>query len=147
MNLRTIIRNRIWFRFLCASQGVLFLLFSMGLSLDVHYCQGNIKSIGIYTTAEKCSNEMETLNCIDHSDPAITKTPCCSNKHFSYQSGDAENTSNLVNIQASPSVTIIQSSDCLKTDVLLLEDVMSFNDKDPPLVVKDLNILYDTFLI
>lgn len=82
-----------------------------------------------------------------HSKSAITKTPCCSNKHFSYQSGDAENTSNLLNIQASPSVKIIHSSDNLKTDVSLLEDVMSFNDKDPPLVVKDLNILYDTFLI
>lgn len=140
-------RKKIWFKLLSVSLGVLFLFSSIGFSLDIHYCQGNIKSIGIYASAEKCSEEMEVTKCANHSDSGISKTPCCSNEQYFYQTGNADNTPNFVNTQIIPIVILLQSDDDAQTDVFLSENVLTYNGSDPPLVVKDFNILYDTFLI
>jgi hypothetical protein len=140
-------RKKIWFKLLSVSLGVLFLFSSIGFSLDIHYCQGKIKSIGIYAPAEKCSEEMEVTKCDNHSDSGISKTPCCSNEQYFYQTGNADNTSNFTNTPIIPIVAILQSDDDAQIDVFLSENVLTYNGSGPPLVVKDFNILYDTFLI
>lgn len=131
----------------CLFQSLIIALSSIGLSLNVHYCQGNIKSIGIYAPAEKCSGEMDITKCSNHLGEGFTKTPCCSNKQHSYQIGNADNSSNFINTQDIPIVTILQRAVDIPAGVCFSEGVLTFNGSDPPLVVKDLNILYDTFLI
>ncbi len=140
-------QKKIWFKSLCYIQSIFVLLTTVGLSLNFHYCQGNIKSIGIYASAEKCSGEMEVTKCGNHSDDGISKTPCCSNQQFFYQKGDADNTSNFTNTQTSSFVTILQGDDKVHTNIFYKDKFLTYNGSDPPLVVKDLNILYDTFLI
>jgi len=140
-------RKKIWIKVFCVSQSLLLLLSSIGFSLDIHYCQGTIESIGIYASAEKCSGEMEVTKCGNHSDDGISKTPCCSNEQFFYQTGNAYNTSNYLSSQTVSIVTVLQGDDDAQTDVFFKENVLSYNGSDPPLVVQDLNILYDTFLI
>ena len=139
--------KKIWLKVFCVSQSLLLLFSSIGLSLDIHYCQGNIKSIGVYASAEKCTGEMEVTKCSNHSDDGISRTPCCSNEQFFYQTGNADNTPNFIDTQIIPIVTIRQGDNDAQTDVFFKENVLTYNGSDPPLVVQDLNILYDTFLI
>lgn len=90
---------------------------------------------------------MEVTKCDNHSDSGISKTPCCSNEQYFYQTGNADNTSNFTNTPIIPIVAILQSDDDAQIDVFLSENVLTYNGSGPPLVVKDFNILYDTFLI
>jgi hypothetical protein len=120
---------------------------SIGISLDIHFCRGNIKSIGVFAAAEKCSEEVEITSCDNHSDSDFSKTPCCSNEQFFYQAGNAEKPSNYVNTETTALDLIFQCDGNSETFVFSSEIVLTYNGSDPPLVVKDLNILYDTFLI
>ena len=139
--------RKIGLQVLSVSLSLLVMLSSIGLSLDIHFCQGNIKSIGVFAAAEKCGEELEITKCDNHSNSDISRTPCCSNEQYFYQTGNADNTSDFINTQTIPVVSILQDSEDSQSDIFLLENVLTYNGSDPPLVVKDLTILYDTFLI
>ena len=61
---------------------VLLTLGSIGLNINTHVCQGEIKSIRVFIPAKSCTS-MGSNNCTqrNHSD-GFNKTPCCTDKCF-----------------------------------------------------------------
>ncbi len=57
---------------------LLFLVSSLGITINAHICQGKIKSIAFFQDAEQCGMSSKGVSCENttHSN-GINKTPCC----------------------------------------------------------------------
>jgi hypothetical protein len=80
--------KRYTYRIVALTLALLVLATSVGVSIDVHYCQGKAKSFSLFGTAESCCQltvTEETENCatyLSDSDAKtqLTRKKCCHNK-------------------------------------------------------------------
>ena len=122
-------------------------LASIGLNINAHICQGNVKSIGVFVPAQSCST-MANGSCSqqNHAE-GFNKTPCCTDKCF-----------------ATPQ-SLFESLDCLTAEsIQLIGPILSESPKifkdhsnqfvlnkyvaDPPdRLYKKVHILFQVFRI
>lgn len=139
--------KNILFRLICWVQICLLLISTIGLSVDVHYCQGKVKSIGFFASAEKCEQDKIQKDCHNSAQEQITKKPCCHNFNYYFHSEELADkgavTSDIKTYsvaQAGQVATVINLPESNR-GISLIEG------KAPPLKVIDRNILYNTFLL
>lgn len=127
---------------------VLLLFSSVGMSIDIHFCQNKIKSIGIMAPAQTCGADMDLKACGTSNEPALSKKSCCSNGHYAYQTSEVRLASSLMHMIAPPYIGLLPNYDKPSIDALLSEiECAYYSSAPPPYVISDFNILYDTFLI
>lgn len=124
--------------------GMLILISSFGILLDIHYCGGKIKSIGFFTDAPSC--EMQEDNCsqedlCDHM--AFSKTSCCSDdlvfSTLDPQADQAEQIMDLSSAAVVPLSSIPVSTLAAELHSVWVEDLVPRT--------RDLHIAYCQFLI
>lgn len=125
----------------------LMLISTIGISVDIHYCGGKIKSVGIFAPAEKCKAEMQETGCKPEVEKGIQSTPCCANKQFFCQvSGLDEVITHQPNIQLTHKIVpLISQSFHLESCVL--EDKKPNRGLDPPLIATQIFQVYEQYLI
>ena len=86
-------RRKKMFRAISGILAVLMFSTAAGCTLDVHYCQGHIKSFGVFGKAKGCSRIGSAAMTCAHDDDkgeadhsAFERTRCCDNRLFYLQS-------------------------------------------------------------
>ncbi len=122
---------------------VLFSTFSF--TIEKHFCGGALADYSILGNLDRCEMPSATHN--ETKETLLNTTPCCQD---SVETIDGTN----------DILTVVKELDVQKIQVLaafiysyvnlfegLEEHIIPFKNYAPPLVVKDIPVLYDTFLI
>lgn len=144
-------------RITAISMALLMLLSSTGFSMDMHYCQDQLKGISLIGKAKSCHDRQETPPChktkktCHHTEENLSQAEqdnCCHNETVVIEKSD---------LDATP--TQIATSQDIQLDfVAAFIAVYVFNYSvhavfqpyakyKPPLPDRDIQVLYQTFLI
>lgn len=120
-------------------------LFStLSFTINMHYCGETLVETAVFQKAKGCGMEMNrpsTEGC------AITKKNCCDNKQLAIEGQDE--------LQLSAEKIEFQHQVFLTSLVYAYvslfegfqEEIVPLNDYSPPLVERDIQVLYEVFLI
>lgn len=82
------------YRFIALTMAFLMFFTSVGLAVDMHYCQGKVQSVSFFGKAKSCSDlgvNSEMSNCtktfkdVFDGFPTLGKTACCHNQTHLFQ--------------------------------------------------------------
>jgi len=122
--------------------GVLFS--TMSFTIDMHYCGDTLVDTAVFSKAKTCGMEsMETSSC----ETPQLKKKCCSEEQISFE-GEDELQLTFEDINFNQQVFV---SSFVYTYINLFkgleENIIPLQDYSPPLVVKDILLLDEQFLI
>lgn len=125
---------------------VIVLFSSLSFTVDMHYCGDTLVDATIFSKAKTCGMEMEkavTLN----TECSIAKKDCCSEKQIIVK-GQNELKTSFDNLTL-PQQHFLATFAYVYVNLFegLKENINPFNDYSPPLVVKDIQKLDETYLI
>jgi len=139
----------------------LMLLSSTGFSIDLHYCQGNVKSFSFFGKAKSCHVEVNESHCskkkkachmtapsMEQEQSGDCKKDCCSNKSFEISPDiDAEKIQierltipQLQFVSVFVEVFILGHADLSKLHIPHLNYI-------PPILNRDIPIFIQSFLL
>ena len=123
---------------------IVVLFSTMSFTVDMHYCGDTLVDSAIFHNAETCGMEMEnpsTEGC------AITKKDCCNDEQINIDGQDELNVSfNTLTFDQQLFVASFVYS-YINLFEGLEENVTSYRDYAPPLVIKQIFKLDETYLI
>jgi len=144
-------------RIAAISMALLMLLSSTGFSMDVHYCQDQVKGISLFGTAKSCHDKQETPPChqtkktCHHKEDGISKTDndnCCHNETVIIEKSDLDATNTQIATFQDIQLEFVAA---FITVYILNYDVQTdyhrYAQYKPPLPDRDVQVLYQTFLI
>ena len=132
---------------------LLMFITSIGFAIDLHYCQGDLKSVSFFSEAKKCHDMVAMTNCSHHqkqqeqSQSCPEEEGCCQNETFQFQP-DHELT-----IQTFEFVVNKQLQHFLTAYVIVLinqfdeENPITHTYYKPPLIRRDIPVLVQSFLL
>jgi hypothetical protein len=146
-------------RIISLMMAILILVSSMGFSIDVHYCQGQIKSFSLFGKAESCHQEVKKQHCTKHKKSchaapsnqeklSSCKKDCCSNKTIIVESNDEARKLQSLKLsqkQVEFVSVFVQVFFLVKTD--LNKNIVPHLNYIPPLLNKDIPVLIQSFLL
>ena len=138
---------------------ILVFVSSTGFSIDLHYCQGQIKSFSLIREAESCHQKAEKEHCKKQQKPCHAaqsnsdelgkcKKNCCSNKTIKVESNDDAKklqTTELSQKQIKFLTAFVQVFLLEKID--LSKIIVPHLNYIPPLLNKNIPILIQSFLL
>jgi len=138
----------------------MLLLSSTGFSIDLHYCQGDIKSFSLFGTAKSCHAKAEKSHCSKnkmtcHSAMAETgevddaQRKCCSNKSIEV-SPDMDTQKIIAEQLTETNITFISAFVavfCIGEIFDLAKLIIPHLNYIPPLLDKDIPVLIQSFLL
>lgn len=130
-----------------------FLLFvsTMGISMDVHYCQDTAQNVAFFKTAKNCYDKVPDINkrpcqLTKSQMESIKKKPCCHNDG-DYFKADLEAISQVHDIDVNFSSAVIVQPVLLIEGIVFQKTKAHLLDYKPPLVSKDILTHFQQFLI
>ncbi|MBC9795928.1 HYC_CC_PP family protein [Sinomicrobium weinanense] len=131
----------------------LVLLSTVSFTVEKHFCGSFLVDTALFVKADSCgmvsehSRSMEIQQSEDDSSCTIAQSPCCSEETVLIEGQDT--------LQKAVDTELHQQVVFLKAFVYtylnlfegLEENVVPFRDYSPPMVVRDIQVLNDTFLI
>lgn len=136
--------NKISHKVLSFLMAFVVLFSTMSFTVDMHYCGNTLIDTAVFKQAETCGMKMESPSTKDCS---ITKKNCCSNEQISID-GQDELQLLVDKVSFDQQVFVaafIYSYSNLFED--LEKDVTNFGEYPPPLIVRDIYKLDETYLI
>lgn len=138
---------------------LLMLVSSTGFSIDLHYCQGQIKGFSFFGEAASCHQQAEKKHCkkakkachaapVDQMETISCKKDCCSNKTIKVEHNtDAKKiqTAELTPAQVEMLTAFVQVFLLENTD--LTKRIIPHLNYVPPLLTKDIPVLIQSFLL
>ena len=131
---------------------------SVGFSIDMHYCQGNLKNISFIGDAQTCSNkaaQMKPNHCAKKemschkqagSSDVLSHDGCCSNNSVSVQLEEDFLTASQIVVEHNQAQFLL----AFVSSYLILESryetSIPYKNYKPPLLDKDISVLTQTFL-
>jgi len=123
---------------------------AVGFSIDLHFCKGDMKSLAIWGKAKSC-HQSTAQQCPNHATAVMDadeENNCCNNESLFIQSNDDQQISQD---------QVISEQDAQDYELPLATAdytlyIQVYNDADfqhykPPLISKDLPVLFASFLI
>lgn len=147
------------YRFIALTLAFLMLFTSVGFAVDMHYCQGKLKSVSFFGKAKTCHEMSDTAsmkNCPHHQKImeqkegcSIDKKDCCSNKTVYFQSDQDQQvqTSDFVVSKQLQQFVIAYVAAFFTNDFSIESDAVSFVLYKPPLISRDIYVLVQSFLL
>ncbi len=147
------------YRILALTMAFLMFVSSVGITVDLHYCQGKLKTFSFIGKAKSCHDIGEGMkNCPHHkkmmeteksADNGLNKKDCCSNKTFHFQSDQD------LQHQADNALVVsqqLQHFTIAFVEIFLFPAVLetkkpSFAHYKPPLIPRDIYVLLETYLL
>ena len=117
-------------------------------TIDMHFCGSKLVSTGLFEEAENCGMEMDQAQSSSNVDGcSVTKKDCCSDTQYSFE-GQNEMQAKKVELSQSQKLFVAAFITSYITSFEDLHNkVIPFKDYSPPLVVKDIQLLDEVFLI
>ena len=123
----------------------LVLFSTMSLTINEHYCGDVLVDVTVYSNANTCGMDMHSSE--KNSQELITKKECCNDEHIVKE---GQNELNISTNSLSFDQQLFVAS-FIYSYVNLFEGLdnktIPFRDYSPPLIDKDIQVLYQTFLI
>lgn len=124
--------------------GILIVFSSMGFSLSKHYCQGELKETALFVKAKAC-HEVEKASCHKHP-TGLAQENCCNDEQDYIKGIDLE-TSLLIKVCAPDLPAVINKPLSFFTKSIFNKELIRFSNSPPPLIVKDIIIFVQSFLL
>ena len=136
---------------------LLMLLSSTGFSMDAHYCQGQLKGVSFLGKAKSCHDIQATPSChktkktCQHKEENLSqeeKDNCCSNESIVVEKSDVDATSPQIASASDIQLDFVAAFVAVYVFNYHVEaNVQPFFQYKPPIPDRDIQILYQTFLI
>ena len=138
-----------------------FLVFfsSIGLSIDMHFCQGHLKSISFIGDAADCYGakgdsqqeccQMSKRQATTKMGCSIDKEDCCQNRQLLAQAdliSTSQSSQFLLNHNSFQYISIVPVS-LVEDTIFLTTDILSVFQYKPPLILKDIPVFIQSFLL
>ena len=140
----------------------LVLVSSLGISLDMHFCKGVLKSVHVFGVAESCQIASKVqrnkstcgeflTSCtlqIAPKVPSLKKKTCCSNAQIDILTGDyfqKEFSSKLISLKVFKSALFMDDFG-FEANTLRFQPIFGFLYR-PPNLLKDIPVLVQSFLL
>ena len=132
------------------------LVSSMSYTIDFHYCQGQLKSFSILGKAKNCHEMASKMASCHHHKQKLEDSlscsegdnNCCNNETLYFESDIEEKflTIDYLNLNFQPFVVAFKSSSF--EDLFdEIKEVIPFAHYKPPLIQKDIPVLFESFLL
>ena len=144
-------------RIAAISMALLILLSSTGFAMDAHYCQDQFKGISFFGNSESCNDQPETSPCrktkksCQHQEDGLSQTEkdaCCQNESIVLEKSDMDATiPQLATIQDIQLNFVAAFVAVYIFNNHVDADFQPFEPYKPPLPDRDVQVLYQSFLI
>ncbi len=143
----------------CLLMALLMFFTSVGIILDLHYCQGELKTFNVFGKARTCHEVGQGMkNCPHHkqmmaSGPSngttISKKGCCSGKTLHLQSSQDKlsQTGNTVVISTQLQHFVVAFLSSFFKSTITEKNSPQYVHYKPPLIPKDICVLLETYLL
>lgn len=140
------------YKFLATGLAAIILITSIGISIDVHFCQGKLKSFALIGKAKTCHQKTSSIQCHNskrifqkNNSKSICKKNCCKNSSFSFQN----NLEKTITIESN---ILNHNVFCALVFVFFLENKFvsfsnNFKNYIPPLLNRNIFVLIQSFLL
>lgn len=129
-------------KFLATALSLLVLISTVSVTVNQHLCMGEVVDIAFYTHAKSCGMEQDAPN-----SGLALQADCCDTLSFSIEGQDNLNTGgNAVELQQQSLVAVLPLSPVTFFPAPNTA-ITAFQSHPPPLLHKDFQVLYATFLI
>ena len=150
--------NRTYQRVVALTLAFLMLMTSVSFAVDMHYCDGELKSVSLFGKAQTCHEkavEQDKPACPHHqkmqqqsNDDEMDKNDCCENKTTIIQADDDRAKSDLVaptfqQLQQFVIAYVIAFHTEITTDKQSIQDI----SYQSPFISRDIYVLSETFLL
>lgn len=144
-------------RITAISMALLMLLSSTGFSMDLHYCQDQLKGISLIGKAKSCHDKQATPPChktkktCHHINDNLNQTEkdnCCHNETVVIEKTDLDATATQIATVQDIQLEFVAAF--VAVYVLNIDaqaDFQPYAQYKPPLPDRDIQVLYQTFLI
>ncbi|MFK8103585.1 MAG: hypothetical protein AB8G15_13710 [Saprospiraceae bacterium] len=148
------------FRFVAFLMAVLMLFGAMANSIDLHYCQGKVMSFSFFGKAKSCyqlADAASLKDCThqtflgnekkDKYTHTLSNPPCCKSQVLKYALAECP-TQELTSLSSEPLTQFIVAYALTITpsfSIIARESIPIVYK--PPLIIRDIAILYESFLI
>lgn len=147
-----IVKTRGLYRVLAGIMAILILFSSLGIAMDMHFCQDHLKSISLIGEASSCHEKVQKTchadqkACKHHQDSKEEKD-CCHNEQVSMDPIHIDAPAPVdQNWPEAELVVVTPLHIDLDSDFLVPEEIVTFRYK-PPKPPPDLQLLFQVFLI
>jgi len=148
------------YRFIALTMAFLMLFTSVGFSMDLHYCQGHLKSVSLIGKAKNC-HELQAQSTSDHCKKAKSSCKhsgekisqkeadgCCNNKTVKMDDLDEDYFFSGYNLEDnSLNFVAINVSHKISDDLVIDYDVDAYLHYKPPEPYKDFQSYFQVFII
>ncbi len=143
-------RSRHSYRLMATALALLMLISSVGFSVNMHFCMGELASVSLLGKAQACSLAVSESSCHQSEETEINKMDCCQDSSFSVGSQADFSTSYTVEAPQQARTSLV-SLPFLTLDYLLptssvITDFPYLAYK-PPLLSQNVTVLVQSFLI
>ena len=146
------------YRLIALTMAFLMLFSSVGFSIDMHYCQGKLKSFSFFGEAKNCHEMAKEKACPHHQKKieqeatktcSIDKKDCCQNKtlHFQCHQDQQIQASDLVLSQLSQQFVVAFVAVFFKNNFTETTAKSSYTHYKPPIIPRDISVLFESFLL
>jgi hypothetical protein len=141
------------YRIVALCLALLMLVTSAGLSLDIHFCQEQIRSVSVFGAAKGCNGkDSARMSCahrdlVDDQQPVLGKGKCCDNRKYLIQSHQNQVLPAMANADdVQHQVFALNPSSVMRPNVAIVRSIMIDRYRPPPLI-RDIPVLVQSFLL
>ncbi len=146
------------YRFFALSMAILMFFTSVGFVLDMHYCQGQLKSINFLGKAKNCHEMAASMKGCPHHQQLAEQTNasacsmgqkgCCENKISHVQSQQDQELASSEFVLSKPLQQFVMAYVfTFFAEILLEKRISTFETYIPPLISRDIYVLFESFLL
>ena len=147
------------YRIFSLSLAILVFFSSVGLTIDMHYCQGELKSVSFVGKAKSCHNTQlsSTVKMCPHhqkmmdngKEVSAEQNDCCKNNTVRFQSDDDKNLvlSDMIMHNVTLNFVVAFVATLYSDNIHSMNGSSIFKVYHSPLISRDIYVLYETFII
>ena len=136
--------KQVFHKIMSLSMAIVVLLSTTSFTINMHYCGDTLMDTAVFHKAETCGMEMENPS---SNDCSVTKKNCCSDEQIVIEGQDE--------LQLSLDIISLEQQVFIASFVYAYinlfegtnENVSSYQDYEPPLVIRQIFKLDETYLI
>ncbi len=149
--------NKPTYRIIAGFLAILMFFTSAGLAVDMHYCQGQLKSFNLFGKAKNCHEMMKAnASCPHHQKMATAledgcaedEKDCCQNKTIFLEADqDQVQAVNSFVVDQSTQLFVAAFINTFFNEVFIKKETPAFARYKPPLIVRDVPVIFQSFLL
>lgn len=145
------------YQFFALTMAFLMLTTSVNLAIDLHYCQGQLKSFSLFGKAKSCHEIKATsmINCPHHQKMvretegcSMSKKGCCDNRLLQIQfDKDQMNSNSEFVVSQELQQFLVAFVEVFFHNVSVEKTIQNHQFYQPPIVFRDIPVLHQSFLL